>query len=239
MRLDEADPVAAWRSHAAMLKARAAAVEGLALDAIHFRGKGTDLTVGLVPGSRWLAATAQTPAGIEFVPNMPTEEVFTSPDWRRTAGSATITAPFILPGAGVFVSGLRLGFEAGRIVEAEADEGADAVRAQLDSDPQARFLGEVALVDGSSRVRRAGVVFRDTLFDENAGAHIAWGQGFVETIAGAEALDKDGQLAAGLNVAVVHTDVVIGGPGVDINGVRRGGSAVPIIVDDRWVLGPG
>ncbi|WP_353814022.1 aminopeptidase [Agromyces sp. SYSU T00266] len=176
--LDSDDPVGDWSAHTARLRRRAAAVEALDLTAVRYAGPGTDLEIGLVPEWRWLAATMQTSEGVEFSPNIPTEGVFTSPDRTRADGTIATTRPFLLLPSGVLVEGLTLTFEGGRIVDARADRGRGAVHAQLDSDPNARRLGEVALVEGGSRVRRAGVLFHDMLHDENAGSHIAGGQGF-------------------------------------------------------------
>ncbi len=181
-RLDTPDPVAAWREHLAILANRAAALDEVALDAIHFSGPGTDLTVGLLPGSKWLGGSIRTEGGVEFLPNIPTEEVFTTPDWRRTDGTVRITEPLIL--ASSPVEGLRLRFAEGQIVEVEADHGVELVRAELARDPRAAFLGEVALVDGSSRVRQAGVVFHDALYDENVGCHIAYGMAYTDAVPG-------------------------------------------------------
>lgn len=228
--LDSDDPVRDWLAHTARLRRRAAAVDALDLTAVRYSGPGTDLEIGLVPEWRWLAATMHTSDGVEFSPNIPTEEVFTSPDPTRADGTIATTRPFLLLPSGVLVEGLTLSFEGGRIVDASAERGLDAVIAQLDSDPNARRLGEVALVDGDSRVRRAGVLFHDMLYDENAGSHIAWGQGFPMVV-------PDGDASAGVNhVAAVHTDVVVGGPGVSIAGVTGDGQEVPIITDDEWVL---
>ena len=232
-RLDEPDPVAAWREHLARLDARKRALDGLGLDAVRFRGPGTDLTIGLIAGATWLGGSARTPGGVEFLPNLPTEEVFTSPDWRRTEGTVRITEPLIL--ASSPVEGLRLRFSAGRIVEVGADRGVELVEAQLNEDERARYLGEVALVDGSSRVRRAGVTFHDTLFDENVGCHIAYGIAYTEALAGADELDRDGLLERGLNVATVHVDVTIGGPDVEVDGIQLDGTVVPLIRDDAFV----
>jgi aminopeptidase len=233
-RLDMPDPVAAWRDHLAVLAARVRALDALGLDAVRLRGPGTDLTIGLIAGSVWLGGSTRTPGGVEFLPNVPTEEVFTSPDWRRTEGTVRITEPLIL--AATPVLGLRLRFEAGRIVELSADRGADLVQAQLDRDERARFLGEVALVDGSSRVRQAGITFHDTLFDENVGCHIAYGISYSEAVPGADDLDPEAQMALGLNVASSHTDVTIGGPEVDVEGIRADGTVIPLIRDDAFVL---
>jgi aminopeptidase len=235
-RLDRADPVAAWREHLARLSARGAALDGRGFDAIRFRGPGTDLTVGLIPGAVWHSGTMVTRAGTVFVPNVPTEEVFTSPDWRRAEGFAACTRPLVLPGEGALVTGLRMRFQGGRIVHVDAQTGEELVRAQLERDGQAASLDEVSMVDGSSAIRRSGFVFHDTLFDENAGCHIAWGSGFELVLSGADAMTDEERLAAGLNVSEVHTDVVIGGPEVDVDGVARDGTPTAIIRDDVWVL---
>ena len=166
--------------------------------------------------------------------NVPTEEVFTTPDRRVTEGTVRSTFPLAL--GGTIVRGLELRFQGGKIVEVRAETGADAVREEMTTDDGASYLGEVALVDGDSRVRQTGVVFLETLFDENAASHIAWGQGIPTALDGGENL-TNGQLEArGYNDSIVHTDFMIGGPDVTVVGVEEGGAEVPIITDDAWVL---
>jgi aminopeptidase len=236
LRLDQADPVAAWRDHVTALRRRRDAVQALDLELVRFRGPGTDLSVWLIPGSRWVTGSITSGRGAEFVPNMPTEEVFTSPDLHRTEGRVRVTAPVELAG-GSMVSGLSLRFEAGRIVDVDADGGGrDLVLAQLDQDEQAHYLGEVALVDGSSAVAKAGVIFHNTLFDENANSHIAWGRGFEEALPGSADMELEERLRVGLNLSPIHTDVVIGGAEVEVDGIGRDGKVTPIIRDDHWVL---
>lgn len=233
-RLDAADPVAAWRQHDALLKARAAQLNEQRFDAIRFRGPGTELLVGLLAPSRWMSAAFTTVDGIEHIPNLPTEEVFTSPDWRRTEGTVRSTMP--LAAAGVVVRDLALTFKGGKVVDVSASSGAGVVESQLEADPRASYLGEVALVDGSSAVRKTGLVFQNTLFDENATCHIAYGSGLPMAVDGTDGLTPDELIAMGVNVSRVHTDFMIGGPEVDVDGLDRDGRSTPILRADSWML---
>ncbi|MBA2537294.1 MAG: aminopeptidase [Actinobacteria bacterium] len=227
VRLDEPDPVEAWRAHVERLRARARALNALELDAVRFQGPGTDLTVGLLSQSRWGGAAEQTVWGRPHVPNVPTEEVFTTPDARRTEGIVRSTRPLAVQGA--IVRDLEMRFEGGRASDVRATEGADVVRGQMEFDDGAAMLGEVALVDRSSRVGRTGVTFFSTLYDENATSHIAYGQGLLRGIEGAERVE-------GISQSAIHTDFMIGGPEIAVDGLARDGRVVPIIREDVWQL---
>jgi aminopeptidase len=233
-RLDEDDPVEAWRAHIDKLVERATLLNERGFDHLRFRGPGTDLTVGLIPGARWCTALEETVDGRRHVVNMPTEEVFTSPDRRRTAGTVRSTKPLAL--AGNIVRDLELRFEGGRAVEVNATSGAELIREQLRQDENAALLGEVALVDGDSRVGRSGLVFLNTLFDENASCHIAYGAGILDAIPDGASKSESELVELGFNDSTIHTDFMIGGPDVEVDGVEAGGTAVPILRGDVWQL---
>jgi aminopeptidase len=234
LRLDAPDPVEAWHERAAELSVRADVLNAARLDAVHFEGPGTDLTVGLMRGHRWRAAGFPTNWGASPFVNIPSEEVFTAPDRGRVDGTVTMTRPVIIAG-GPVVEGVTLRFEDGRAVSADATDNADAIRSQLAYDDGSARLGEVALVDGTSPVGRSGLVFGDILLDENATAHLAWGRAYEATV---EELppDRGDWAAAGFNLSDVHQDAMIGGAEVTVTGIGADGTRIPIIENDAWLL---
>jgi aminopeptidase len=234
VRLDEPDPVAAWRAHTDRLRARCEQLDAHTFDAIRFTGPGTDLTVGLLAGSRWTGGGITTASGVQHVPNLPTEEVFNCPDWRRTEGHVRSTRPLSL--GGTIVRDLEVRFAQGECVDVKASTGADAVRGQMEVDGFGKRLGEVALVDGESRVGQTGITFFDTLFDENATCHIAYGSAVTFGVDGIDGLSPDELRERGINVSSVHTDFMIGGPEVAVDGITGDGKAVPILREDVWQL---
>jgi aminopeptidase len=225
-RVDEPDPVAAWEERMDNLVAVAGKLDELRLDALRFEGPGTDLTVGLFASANWHCARISTVDGIVHAPNIPTEEVFTTPDPERTSGYVRSTKPLFV--AGAMVTGLRVRFEKGRVVEIDAEEGADAVRALSRRDPGSARLGEVALVDGNSRIGSLDTVFFDTLLDENAASHIALGEGLDFTVG-----EQD---QARINRSELHVDFMIGSREVAVTGIERGGGEVPLLRHGVWQI---
>jgi len=225
-RLDEPDPVAAWREHLDRLDARAAALTERRPDALRYRGPGTDLTVGLLPSAHWGSARFRTAGGIDYVANMPTEEVFITPDARRAEGTLSSTMPLSLGGR--LIRDLQLTFEDGRIVQADAESGAEIVRSHLASIENADRLGELALVTKESRVGQTGKLFYNTLFDENATCHIAYGFGLPYSF--------DGKPDEGMNVAKIHIDFMVGGPELEVDALMPDGTEIPLIRNEEWQL---
>jgi aminopeptidase len=221
---------AGWLAHVRGLARRAARLTKLGLTGLELRGPGTKLDIRLAPDTRWLGGQEQTAAGVKICPNMPTEETFTSPD--RNGANGTFACTFPLSFQGKLIHGLRGEFRNGKLVQLEGDEqeGRDVVASYIDSDPtgNGRRLGEVALVDSTSRIGQSGRTYFNTLLDENAAAHIAFGAGFGGT--------RATKPARGVNNATVHLDVMIGGPELEVTGVGAKGKRVPVIADGLWQI---
>jgi aminopeptidase len=225
-RLDDADPVAAWKERSDFLVAIADRVTERRFDALRFEGPGTNLTVGLLPTTKFMAARFQTVDGIDHMPNLPSEEIFGAPDPKRTDGVVRATKPLVI--AGSIIKGLEVEFKAGEAVRIDADEGADVLRSYAARDEGSSRLGEVALVDGEGRIGKLDTVFFDTLLDENAASHIALGESYRFT-AGEEDHPR-------LNHSSIHVDFMIGGDDVAVTGVTREGEDVPVLRDGGWQL---
>ena len=231
-RVDNDDPVAAWASHNAALASRSAWLNGERFAALHFTGPGTDLTVGLADGHEWHGGASTAKNGITCNPNIPTEEVFTTPHARRVEGHVSSTKP--LSHQGSLIDNIRVRFEEGRIVEAHASRGEEVLRKVLETDEGACRLGEVALVPHSSPISASGVLFYNTLFDENASCHIALGQCYSKCFLDGASLSQEQIAAQGGNASLIHIDWMIGSGEVDIDGLRADGSRVPVMRRGEW-----
>ncbi|HXH95777.1 MAG TPA: aminopeptidase [Gaiellaceae bacterium] len=227
LRLDEPDPLAAWDERMAVLSHNAARLTERQFDAIELRGPGTELTVGLLPTATWTTAVFSTAKGLRHFSNLPSEEVFTTPDPRRTSGQVTATKPLVLHD-GTIIRGIRVRFEDGVAVEIDADENAEVLRGLSEIDEGARRLGEVALVDGEGRIGPLDTVFYNTLLDENASSHIALGNGFPFIIG-----DEDRERA---NVSGQHIDFMIGSAELEVDGVSADGERIPVLRNLAWQL---
>jgi aminopeptidase len=225
-RLDEDDPVASWRERQQVLVGVSERLTQRRLDALHFEGPGTDLRVGLLPTSRWLAARFETVDGIVHMPNLPSEEIFTAPDPARVDGVVRSTKPLVV--GGTIIRGLRVRFEAGRAVSIEADEGGELLAQYARRDDGAARLGEVALVDAAGRIGPLDTVFYDTLIDENAASHIAIGSAY-EFTAGEDDRER-------INRSQIHIDFMIGSPEVDVTGLTSAGERVPVLRQGIWQI---
>lgn len=231
-RADVADPIAAWTAHNAALSTRTDWLNGQRFHALHYSGPGTDLTIGLADRHEWVGGASIAKNGIVCNPNIPTEEVFTTPHALRVEGHVRSTKP--LSYQGTLIDDIAVRFEAGRIVEATASRGADVLNKVLDTDEGARRLGEVALVPHSSPISASGLLFYNTLFDENASCHIALGQCYSKCFVGGADLSQDQIKAQGGNSSFIHIDWMIGSDQIDIDGVHADGRRVPVFRKGEW-----
>lgn len=231
-RVDRDDPIGAWAEHNAELKTRSTWLNGERFSALHFTGPGTDLTVGLADGHEWHGGASTAKNGVTCNPNIPTEEVFTTPHALKVEGHVSSTKP--LSHQGTLIDDIRVRFEGGRIVEAKASKGEAVLNKVLDTDEGARRLGEVALVPHSSPISASGVLFYNTLFDENASCHIALGQCYSKCFLDGASLSQDQIKAQGGNSSLIHIDWMIGSDKVDIDGIRADGSKVPVMRRGEW-----
>jgi aminopeptidase len=231
-RIDNDDPIAAWAAHNKALKSRAAWLNGQRFSALHYSGPGTDLTIGLADGHAWQGGDSTARNGITCNPNIPTEEVFTTPHAMRVEGRVKSTKP--LSYQGTLIDEIEVRFEGGRIVEAKAARGEEVLGKVLDTDEGARRLGEVALVPHSSPISQSGILFFNTLFDENSSCHIALGQCYSECFVDGAKLMPDEIAAQGGNKSLIHIDWMIGSDEIDIDGVRADGTRVPVFRKGEW-----
>jgi aminopeptidase len=235
-RLYHPDPVAAWQKHIADLEARCQFLTRRQYQALHFTAPGTDLTVGLAERHRWMGGSIQSASGINFVPNLPTEEVFTLPHRKRINGKVTASKP--LSYSGTLIEGFSLVFSDGRVTSIRADRGEETLRKMLEIDEGMSSLGEVALVPHSSPVSQSGILFFNTLLDENAACHIALGSGLNFCLQDGEKLSEDEYSARGGNTSLGHTDFMIGSAELDIDGLLPDGGREAVIRQGEWAFIP-
>lgn len=226
------NPTDEWSKHIATLNAKGAWLTEQNFTELHFKSTVTDLTIGLATDHVWEAADSTDKSGSRFVANMPTEEVFTSPDFRHISGTVTSTKP--LSYAGVLINDIQLTFEAGKIVSATASSGEEVLKQLIATDDGAKSLGEVSLVPFHSPISESGIVFYNTLFDENASCHLAIGAAYPSNIKNGTTMDTEARQAKGQNESVVHVDFMIGSSDMQVDGILSDGSSVPVFRDGDW-----
>ncbi len=231
-RITTADPAGAWREHDAALQKRAAYMNAKRYAALQYRGPGTDLRLGLADDHLWLGGGTTASNGLYCIPNLPTEEIFSTPHKERADGTVTATKP--LSHQGAMIDGIQVRFEKGRIVQARATRGQEVLDRLLDTDEGARRLGEVALVPHSSPIAQSGLVFFNTLFDENAASHIALGQSYASCVRDGEKLSAEELASRGANDSLIHVDWMIGSAELDIDGVTASGAVEPLMRGGEW-----
>ncbi|MBP2623662.1 aminopeptidase [Streptococcus oricebi] len=233
-RVYEEDPVAAWKAHEERLSAKAKILNQAQFTALHYMAPGTDLTLGLPKNHYWESAGSLNAQGEYFIANMPTEEVFTAPDFRRADGYVTSTKP--LSYNGNIIENIKVTFKDGQILEVTADKGQEVIEKLVFENEGARSLGEVALVPDPSPISQSGITFFNTLFDENASNHLAIGAAYATSVVGGENFSEEELAAAGLNRSDVHVDFMIGSSQMDVDGIREDGSRVPIFRQGDWAI---
>lgn len=232
-RVTTDDPIAGWAAHNATLMARREMLNARRYAALHYRGPGTDLRVGLADAHRWMGGLTTAANGITGNPNIPTEEVFTTPHCRRTDGTVAATLP--LAHQGTLIEGIEVRFEAGAIVQARARRGQAVLERMIATDAGARRLGEVALVPAASPIAQTGLLFLNTLFDENAASHIALGQSYSKCFTDGGAAGAEALRARGANSSLIHVDWMIGSAQVNVDGIVADGTAEPLLRAGAWV----
>lgn len=232
-RADRPDPVAAWKEHDAKLHERAARLNAKRYSALHFRGPETDLRVGLADGHLWLGGGTTAANGRYCIPNMPTEEVFTTPHKDRVEGHVTSTKP--LSYQGTMIDRISVHFRGGRIVEAHAAQGEEVLERMIETDEGARRLGEVSLVPHSSPIASSGLLFNNTLFDENAACHVALGQAYSNCLEGGNEASPEELAARGANESLIHVDWMVGSNHIDVDGITAAGHSEPVMRQGEWV----
>ena len=235
MRLDNASPVSEWENHIKKLEYRAEFLNKHAFSALHFKNAaGTDFTVGLSDNHTWISARETAKDKVPFVANMPTEEVFTAP--HRLYADGVVKSAMPLCYSGQIIDGFTLVFKKGKVVDFSADKGYDVLKNLINTDKGTKRLGEVALIGKNSPIAKSGILFYNTLFDENASCHIALGKGYPTTISGGEKMTKRELSVRGLNDSIEHVDFMIGTADIDIDGIQKDGTTVPVFRDGDWVI---
>lgn len=233
-RVYDEDPVEAWDKHKETLKEKAGKLNDYQFDALHYKAPGTDLKLGLPKNHIWMSAESFDPKGVEFIANMPTEEVFTSPDTRRMDGVVRSTKP--LSYAGTLIEGIEVHFKDGKIVDISAEKGDETIKKLVTDNDGATGLGEVALVPNPSPISQSGITFFETLFDENASNHLAIGASYPTTIQGGKEMNEEELKKHGMNVSDTHVDFMIGSEKMNIDGIKKDGTVVPIFRNGDWAF---